>query len=850
VPKNHIIKCHGEAGLAYAGILFLLLILSTMAMAFLFKVGTEVAATEQRGKSMQAHYLAEAAANHAMWRLLNEPFTGDIRVAHVNDDAQEKDDTHMELDKKHELGKKKYVGLRFLNVQIPQGATINYADVEFKASDSDNEATHVQIRGEDTDDAARFTATDGDISNRTRCGSVNWNSIPNWTKNESYQTPDLASIIQAIVDRAGWSSGNALVILFRSQDLSGERRAYSYDDSPASAPVLHVEYEGGPIYADNVYHMHALAGGRYGYKVRRHTDTTFATIATVGAIGDHVVHQSYVLYVKPTPKLTNCQAEYVEMHQPYTPLVQGSWQVVDLSAGPYFVPARAVLEVAVTNDNAGSEKWGGVRAVGSKLDRRIRLHEAEDGGVDAVVMHVQADSSSQIEYYGETKLNIEFVFLGYWTCVNYVETYGTFALGGGGGSWENARLDTYGVPPNEVTEMVVVNESSSSEVYAGVRTDGSGLDRTLDISEAEGGGMDTSTLLVKAGGDDKATIEVYADSPTNIDFYVMGYWSTPPGTYTELNDTLGSPVVDQIWEDADLSAFGVPADAVAQIAMANRYVDGENHMGLREKGSSLQRDIDLHEAEGGGCDVSTIHVSADENSTIEWYHEDVSDNHEYRLLGYWECIDTVGKDLAGHWKLDEDSGTTASDYSSHGNDGTLTNMDPATDWVPGQIDGALEFDGGTEYVLVPHDPSLSRTNQLTVAAWIYKGSTVGYDSVLSKGTSGNDQNYWFGTDDDKIAFGFYHGGFEEFKFDPDLQIATWYHIAATYNIAKERVRVYLDGAEVDNWATNKTLDTNTEDLYIGRSQHGEYWDGKLDDVRIYNRVLDPAEIQALYDEGN
>ena len=53
-----------------------------------------------------------------------------------------------------------------------------------------------------------------------------------------------------------------------------------------------------PAAADK-YYMHSLAGGRYGYKVRRHTDTTFATVATVGAMGESVVKQSYVLYVKP-----------------------------------------------------------------------------------------------------------------------------------------------------------------------------------------------------------------------------------------------------------------------------------------------------------------------------------------------------------------------------------------------------------------------------------------------------------------------------------------------------------------------------------------------------------------------
>jgi hypothetical protein len=64
--------------------------------------------------------------------------------------------------------------------------------------------------------------------------------------------------------------------------------------------VLYVGYGDTAPAVENLYYMHSFAGGRYGYKIRYHTDTTFATIATVGAMGDNVVHQSYVLYVIPT----------------------------------------------------------------------------------------------------------------------------------------------------------------------------------------------------------------------------------------------------------------------------------------------------------------------------------------------------------------------------------------------------------------------------------------------------------------------------------------------------------------------------------------------------------------------
>ena len=71
--RNTGMRRSKEAGMAYVALLALLAILSTLGMAFLFKVGIETSVIETRGNNMQAHYLAEAAANHALWRLLNDP---------------------------------------------------------------------------------------------------------------------------------------------------------------------------------------------------------------------------------------------------------------------------------------------------------------------------------------------------------------------------------------------------------------------------------------------------------------------------------------------------------------------------------------------------------------------------------------------------------------------------------------------------------------------------------------------------------------------------------------------------------------------------------------------------------
>ncbi len=291
-----------ESGMAYVVLLALLAIMATLGLSFAFKVGIETSTTEIRSDGMQAQYLAEAAANHAMWRLLNDTVENSIiRVAHNDDDAEERDNGGISLGgNKLNLGEDRYIGVRFLNVSIPQGGTVTNAYITFKACDTDTEHTDITIRGENTDNAARFSANNGDLSGRAMtAAAVNWNDIPNWTDNEYYKTPDLTSIVQEIVNRPGWATGNAMVILFRSEDLGGQRRADTHDSITENAAALFVEYGDANTATPGVYHMHTLAGGRYGYKIRRHTNTTFATIATVGVVDENVVQQSYVLHVKP-----------------------------------------------------------------------------------------------------------------------------------------------------------------------------------------------------------------------------------------------------------------------------------------------------------------------------------------------------------------------------------------------------------------------------------------------------------------------------------------------------------------------------------------------------------------------
>jgi hypothetical protein len=89
--------------------------------------------------------------------------------------------------------------------------------------------------------------------------------------------------------------------------------------------------------------------------------------------------------------------------------------------------------------------------------------------------------------------------------------------------------------------------------------------------------------------------------------------------------------------------------------------------------------------------------------------------------------------LIAHWKLDETSGTIAADSSGNGNNGTLTGMDPGSDWIDGQINGALDFDGTDEPVEVPDHSSLDITGAITLCAWTNVPDLTGsFARVISK----------------------------------------------------------------------------------------------------------------------
>jgi len=135
------------------------------------------------------------------------------------------------------------VGMRFNGIPVPSGATILEALVQFTVKQASTGTCSLVIRGQAVDNAPTFTTTYRNISDRPlTSAAVSW--IPaSWptvgVAGQDQQTPDLSSVLQEIVSRPGWQSGNSLALIVTG---SGTRTAVSYDLSPSQAPQLLVRY--------------------------------------------------------------------------------------------------------------------------------------------------------------------------------------------------------------------------------------------------------------------------------------------------------------------------------------------------------------------------------------------------------------------------------------------------------------------------------------------------------------------------------------------------------------------------------------------------------------------------------
>ena len=175
--------------------------------------------------------------------------TIDRRISTGTDDVEQsgegrvsKGSSDLELGVHPDTGPQVVV-MRFRNIAVPRGAVIESAYVQFQADEKDSEPTTLSIAAHAVDNASTPSTRRGALSRlTTTTASVEW-SPPPWRSvgeaGSKQRTSDLAPVIQEIVDRGGWRSGNALALVVTG---TGVRTAESYNGISSAAPRLHIEY--------------------------------------------------------------------------------------------------------------------------------------------------------------------------------------------------------------------------------------------------------------------------------------------------------------------------------------------------------------------------------------------------------------------------------------------------------------------------------------------------------------------------------------------------------------------------------------------------------------------------------
>ena len=203
------------------------------------------------------------------------------------------------------------------------------------------------------------------------------------------------------------------------------------------------------------------------------------------------------------------------------------------------------------------------------------------------------------------------------------------------------------------------------------------------------------------------------------------------------------------------------------------------------------------------------------------------------------------ENLVGYWAFDDGSGSVAVDGSGNGNDGTLVNMEEA-DWVDGVSGKCLSFDGSNEYVSIPN---VILTNIWTLSMWFNIDTIDSYDMLYS-GTDNTDIQLFFHATSKHLTTSVENTE-RDTGWDVSAHYGEWHHVVWTHNNSNNTI-VYIDGEVVLN-TTDATYTKSDDNVCIGATLAGSFTiDGKIDEVRIYNRALTPSEVKALflYPAGN
>ena len=164
----------------------------------------------------------------------------------------------------------------------------------------------------------------------------------------------------------------------------------------------------------------------------------------------------------------------------------------------------------------------------------------------------------------------------------------------------------------------------------------------------------------------------------------------------------------------------------------------------------------------------------------------------------------------------------------------------------------VDLDGVDQSLTVADDPAL-RLNDMSIAIWFLKSAepSLTFPRLIGKGTPEADGNYgiFHRNSDDLMLFQIRDtvGGRVDVFGTTAIALDTWYHVVGTFDSTANIARIYLNGVEEASTATGAQIPINTTDpVTIGTGLFSAFWNGLLDDPRIYNRALSVGEVEEIH----
>ena len=203
--------------------------------------------------------------------------------------------------------------------------------------------------------------------------------------------------------------------------------------------------------------------------------------------------------------------------------------------------------------------------------------------------------------------------------------------------------------------------------------------------------------------------------------------------------------------------------------------------------------------------------------------------------------------LVANWKLNQTSGTVATDSSILLNNGTYTNgvVLAAAGPYPGAGDKAADFDGSNDYVATSNEYNYDFSSPMSVAAWIKVDTfTKAYQAIVTKG----DTSWRLTRDNTNNTVRFSCNGLTTTGVASLTSVndGAWHHVVGVYT--GSLLQIYIDGVLNNSVAATGAISRNSFTVQIGRNAEvtSKEFDGRIHDVRIYSVALSASNVAELY----